>query len=272
MARINIEDTWWTDPRRSALIRLMGSEELADGCALRLWRVAVGFWKLNRSPIPKNIYYLLLGAENMLSAGLVERIDENNFYACGSKQHLDWIIEKQKTASLAGKKSAQVRLSKYGTSQPKRRTPLEHRSNTGGTPPNKVERSSSSSPSSSYSEEKKYISLGSLVTERELLEVYAKYPRKAEDAVGLAKLRHEIRTPEDLKLFEKAVLAYEAKMTAEGREERFKLTFTKFMGIWRSCLAEGYGTVANKPRTLELSPYAAKKLAESKAQEEKKNV
>lgn len=102
MARINIEDCWWTDPRRSALQRL-GMD--ADGLAVRAWRLAQDFWKNGRALVPKALFDTLDGAGSLLDVGLAE-VRESLVYVRGSSAYLDWIHERRLQAKEAGKKSA----------------------------------------------------------------------------------------------------------------------------------------------------------------------
>ncbi|MGE3681984.1 MAG: hypothetical protein AB7G93_09675 [Bdellovibrionales bacterium] len=106
MARINIEECWWSDVRRSALIRLMGDEDLADAAAIRAWRLAQEFWGRNRQLVPKQIWSTFQAAPKLIQAGLAEEREEG-IYVRGSSQYLDWHAEKRAAAQKGGKKSAQ---------------------------------------------------------------------------------------------------------------------------------------------------------------------
>lgn len=106
MARVNIEDCWWTDPRRSALIRLVGDEELADGAATKMWRLAQEFWKRNRGVVPVQLFKTLRFSEHLLGVCLAE-LREDGVYVRGSSAYLDWVHEKREAGRSGGKKSAQ---------------------------------------------------------------------------------------------------------------------------------------------------------------------
>lgn len=158
MARINIEDCWWTDPRRSALGRALGGEEIADGVAVRAWRLGQEFWKKGRMLVPLELFQTLHGYEALLKVGLAD-VRESFVYVRGSSAYLDWVAERTKNAREAGKKSAQSRKEKLGSAQPKREKPRttlepvpnEPRTKTNDTEPS-VSVSSSSSVSGSFSE------------------------------------------------------------------------------------------------------------------------
>ncbi len=122
MARINIEECWWTDPRRSALTVIFGSEELADARALRAWRLGQDFWKHGRQLVPKTLFDLLPGASNLVRVGLAD-VRESFVYVRGSSAYLDWTAEKRQQAIEAGKKSAEARRLKDGTAQPRPKKP-----------------------------------------------------------------------------------------------------------------------------------------------------
>lgn len=108
MARINIEDCWWTDPRRSALIRTLGDEELADGVVSKAWRVAQEFWKHGRKLVPKSIFETLRHADKLLGVGLAE-IRGDDVYIRGSSAYLEWIAEKREAGRKGGLAKARKR-------------------------------------------------------------------------------------------------------------------------------------------------------------------
>jgi hypothetical protein len=117
MPRINIEENWWTDPRRSRLIRLLGSEELADGCVIRAWRTALLHYEHERQLVPLTLFQCLLHHELLVEVGLA-KITAEGVYLCGSKETFEsWFNARQQRIE-AGKRSAQARQKKYGTSQP----------------------------------------------------------------------------------------------------------------------------------------------------------
>lgn len=110
MARINIEDCWWTDPRRSKLAKLVGDEVLADGIAIRAWRVAQEFWG-NGGLIPLKIWETIEANVNLIEAKLAE-VRDGGIYVCGSSQYLDWVRERREAARIGGIKSAATRKNK----------------------------------------------------------------------------------------------------------------------------------------------------------------
>lgn len=106
MARLTIEEKWWTDPRRSYLGKLVGGEELADGYAIKLWRLAQEFWGRGRSPIPTELFNTIEAAPKLIQAGLAI-VQADGVYVKGSSDYIDWLNEKREAARKGGQKSAQ---------------------------------------------------------------------------------------------------------------------------------------------------------------------
>jgi hypothetical protein len=124
VARLTIEECWWTDPRRSALGRLVGGEDTADVIAVRAWKVAQEYWKRNRLPVPQDIFDCLQGAAELIQVKLAV-VRDDGVYVRGSSDYLDWAFEQRELARAAGKKSAEARRAKLGSAQPKPRTGAE---------------------------------------------------------------------------------------------------------------------------------------------------
>ncbi len=150
MARLTIEDCWWSDPRREALGELVGGDEVADVIALKAWRLAQQFWKQGRKPIPKHLFDLLRSASELLRVGLAT-LQDGGVYVAGSFDYLDWLNQKKAAGQVGGVKSAQARRKKHGTAQPKPRSTPEAESKQSRSKPKHAEPSSSSSSSSSFS-------------------------------------------------------------------------------------------------------------------------
>ena len=117
MARLNIEDCWWTDPRRSALARKIGSEDKADIAAIRAWKLAQEFWKKGKGLVPIYLFEVLEYYQELLDCHLAE-VRGEFVYVRGSSAYLDWVREAREKAQKAGKASAEARKKKHGTSQP----------------------------------------------------------------------------------------------------------------------------------------------------------
>lgn len=139
VARLTIEDKWWSDPRRGRLVKYFGGEsQLADGLATQAWRMAQEFWKVGRGLVPKSHFERLENSQNLIEVGLAE-VRGESVYIRGSSAYLEWIAEQREIASEAGKKSAKMRRDKYGSAQPSPRTSPERPSNASRTESNALE-------------------------------------------------------------------------------------------------------------------------------------
>lgn len=121
MAQINIAECWWSDLRRSKLSLLMGSEDLADAAALRMWRLAQEFWSNGDGLVPFEYFEMLPAYQQLIECKLASlRTDVRGsfVYVRGSSKYFEWIKEQRENARKAGKKSAEARREKHGTAQP----------------------------------------------------------------------------------------------------------------------------------------------------------
>jgi hypothetical protein len=187
MARINVEEKWWTDIRRSALIRLLKDEERADGAAIRLWRAGFEYWKNDEASIPLEVFNLLPCAPELLKSGLAKIIPDNDptdiqrksnegprVYVNGSNEFFRWYKEGLAQRKVAGKSSAKRARDAKGRLLPS--TNVQRESN--GSPTevqrksNAVQPSSSSSSSSSVLREREQKNLSS--EEVECIEAWGK--------------------------------------------------------------------------------------------------
>jgi hypothetical protein len=116
MARINIEECWWSDPRRTKLLLKIGFA--ADAAAVNMWRIAQEFWGRNRGLVPREVFDKLEYSAELIQCGLAD-VRERSVYVRGCSEYLEWHAEKREQASAAGKKSAEARRKKDGSAQPK---------------------------------------------------------------------------------------------------------------------------------------------------------
>jgi hypothetical protein len=125
VARINIEECWWSDPRRAKLVKLFeGDSQRANGLAVEAWRLAQEFWKHGRKMIPVEQFEALEGGSKLIEAGLAVLRDAS-VYVKGSSTYLEWVNDKREAGRVGGQKSAEARRKKTGSAQPK---PRKHRS------------------------------------------------------------------------------------------------------------------------------------------------
>ncbi len=128
MARINVEEKWWTDPRRDKLIRLIGDSDVADGRAIKLWRLAQSYWVKQYALIPDNIFIHFPDFEKLIECGLVQKT-EAGFYTRGAKEFLTWNTERRESGRIGGNVSAMRPRDANGRLLSKQ-TPSKHQANT----------------------------------------------------------------------------------------------------------------------------------------------
>ncbi len=89
MARINVDDKWWVnDPRRDKFVELVGNEMMADGLALKFWRLGQEAFSTNKM-VNKKKFMMVQHAKAFLACELAEERD-GGIYIKGSKRH-DWL-------------------------------------------------------------------------------------------------------------------------------------------------------------------------------------
>lgn len=231
MARLNIEEHWWTDPRRFKLIEILGNndeaEDRADIAMIRVWRVAQEFWKHGRRPIPTPVFMKIRNAQNILDVGLAKH-DGARIYAKGSSVSFRWLIEAQVSGTAGGLASGESRRRKNeGKSKGSRR---------------EVEPSSSSSSSSSNT---------NTIAQR-VEHIYRNlYPLKKGKTPGLKKLARDVKTEDDLVAFEIAVKRYAAEV--RGQDPKYIKHFSTFASQWRDWVDQAI----SQPKELTLADLEA---------------
>lgn len=184
MARINIEDCWWTDPRRERLTELVGGPLIADGAAIRMWRLAQEFWKHARGLVPQGIFATLPYAAEMIKSGLASAT-ESMVYVRGSSQYLDWLHDKKLAGREGGRKSSQrPRDAKGRLLKTDKSIQAESKQTSKQSPSNSKQSQASYSSSSSFSKDIK----------QSLLNLVERAPSKAKVGDGLSpSLEEEIQ-------------------------------------------------------------------------------
>lgn len=102
MARINIDDDLWTDPRFIALTRLLGDDR-ALSQLIRFWRCAQNFWLQERRGIPDDIFELHDFPEELFKIRLAERRDGAVFDP-DAEARFAWILACQENGKKGGRK------------------------------------------------------------------------------------------------------------------------------------------------------------------------
>ena len=108
MARLNIDDSFWIDPRLKHLTKKLKCEFKAIGQCVALWRIAQEFYK-------KDEPFTLRAFEfSSLSKALIEsdfaRCNNGIIEVSGSKEYFRWLRDRIESASSGGKKNA-IRMS-----------------------------------------------------------------------------------------------------------------------------------------------------------------
>lgn len=171
VARINLEECWWSDPRRDLLARHIGNQDLTETVVIRAWRLAQEFWTKGKL-IPWPTFSALLGADALVKSGLAQIrdsdqadskpiqaeskqcLDDCYVYVRGSSEYLNWVREQRIKGASGGKKSAKRPRDAHGRLlKTSKQSPSSHQANSKG-----VQASYSYSYSSSDSNSEKELS------------------------------------------------------------------------------------------------------------------
>ncbi len=105
MARLNIEDSIWSDTRFMRLCILLGDEARAVGVIVLGWRTAQRYWCPDRKPIPEADFIAAGLPEQLISCGLAERVD-GGVRMRGSEEHFAWWFQRQEAGRRGGEAKA----------------------------------------------------------------------------------------------------------------------------------------------------------------------
>lgn len=101
MARINIEDSLWSDPRFMRLCIALSDEMRAVGAVVLAWRTAQKFWCPDRQPIPTQDFEAAGLPFALIECGLAEEIDDG-IRMKGSDEHFAWWFQRQAAGRAGG--------------------------------------------------------------------------------------------------------------------------------------------------------------------------
>ena len=101
MARINIEEKWWGDPRRQAICDAAGDAYKIDGVFLHIIKCAQEYIKDN-SPIPEKIFSSFPFSTLFIEHGLCE-LSENGVWIDDHKRHIGWLAKRVEAGRKGGK-------------------------------------------------------------------------------------------------------------------------------------------------------------------------
>lgn len=111
MARINIEDTLWSDPRFMRLCIKLGDEFKAIGAVVSGWRIAQKFYCPDKAPIPEKDFEQAGLPMALVESGLAEKVD-GGIRMRGSEAHFAWWFQRYEAAKKGGEASAKKRKKK----------------------------------------------------------------------------------------------------------------------------------------------------------------
>lgn len=274
MARINIEECWWTDPRRERLAKLTGSLDLADAAAIRAWRLAQEHWRKDRGHIPLEIFNQLEFAQALLGSGLAV-LGDTWVYVRGSSQHHEWTVDQREKSKSGGVKSAKRPRDAKGRLLPKEEnSPSPVQAESKGVQPS-LSLSSSSSLSFSGSDSLNSFGQTSVRPIKRLdfdfNEAYKDYPRKIKKAEGFKRLEKQMKSVQDFEDFKAAVKRYKQHCISKQIEEQYILHFSTFVGDaktqpWRDWLDPETGTSSIQIQNeISLSQYMENKRLKENA-------
>jgi hypothetical protein len=110
MARLNIEENFWTDPRFEYLVAIVGHKFTAIGMCMTLWRLGQECYKRGQ-PISDDIFAFAGLTEDLVKAKLAIRVD-GGYQVSESDEHFGWLKSKYENGRKGGIKSGDVRRSK----------------------------------------------------------------------------------------------------------------------------------------------------------------
>lgn len=134
MARINIDNEIFLDPRFQSLSSKLGGSYAALGMLAIFWFAAQRRWGKGEL-LPKAEF--LPDWRPLVDCNFAEE-REAGFYAKGAEEHFSWYAEKCEAARIGGRASAEARRKKFGTAQPKNPERSNEPSNEIERPPNVV--------------------------------------------------------------------------------------------------------------------------------------
>lgn len=102
MARIDIEDSLFTNARFIKLCVLLKSEIKAIGYFVKVARVAQSYWKHDNGLIPEDVYIFNKFPKELVDSTLVVKRD-NGYYLHGSERSFAWISSKVKNGKKGGR-------------------------------------------------------------------------------------------------------------------------------------------------------------------------
>lgn len=125
MARLNIDDEFFLDPRLIMLARRLTHQNdevslfemyQAIGMCVKFWSIAQSYWRRGIEIVPAELVSEF-GFVRLVEVGLAEQRD-SGIYCKGASHHFKWLVDASEKASLAGRASARSRREKNGNAIP----------------------------------------------------------------------------------------------------------------------------------------------------------
>ena len=111
MARINIEESIWIDPRFLKLCVKLGDQFRAVGMVVMAWRLAQEFWCPSKRMIPKRRWADAELPDLLFECGLAE-LQGDEVYVRGTAESFSWYFDRIDSGRRGGKASAEKRKTK----------------------------------------------------------------------------------------------------------------------------------------------------------------
>lgn len=282
MARINIEEKFWSDPRKDSLGDLLGNRLFVMEVVTKSWRTAQTYWEKGEL-IPGHVFVTIFGYYELLQANLAvlhenkspessvyptpiqhisntdpsgtqrlqthkDLIQQAYIYVRGSKEFLSWGAEIRQKRSDAGKKSAQRARDAKGRLL-KKSPETQQISNIHPTNTNTVQLSGSGSGSGSGSSSsfKKKNNVG-IRTDypQDFEKVWLKYGRIGDKKEAYDQFKALGLKPDGVDYLEKAISGYFRKVP----EAQFRKHFGRFLKMdWREFLDKKVTDPSQYPHT-----------------------
>lgn len=149
MARLNIEETIWSDPRFLKLCIKLGDELRAIGAVVMAWRLAQKHWCPKKAAVPESEWRLSGLPDAVIEVGLAE-FSGDGVKLKGVEDAFSWYFDAVEAGRKGGQASARSRKPKRPLSKPEQPSSKSKR----------IEPSSSSSSSLSLSSSSSSESIG----------------------------------------------------------------------------------------------------------------
>lgn len=215
MARINIEDSLYFDPRFKALSESLGNEWMAIGCLVKLWRLAQEQHK--RGKLITNSQFKLAGFPEAIFECEFAKKTAEGIYVNGTERHLSWLRKRVES----GRNGAKVTNAKRWGCKKSESNEINNIVSANG------QQMSASSSNTKLNNNQNSFDLEFL---------YSLYPRKIGKKKGIEKLKTVIKSQEIYNKVKQAITEYRNYCTNQKIEATFIQHFSTFINNWEDWL------------------------------------